>query len=58
MLYMIARPQTADMGESAALAWVSDEATPELKATALMAVAQGVMLRSKTKLAEANPKAH
>ena len=58
MLYMIARPQTADLGEAAALAWVSDEATPELKATALMAVAQGVMLRSKAKAVEASPKAH
>ncbi len=58
MLYMIARPQTADLGEAAALAWVSDEATPELKATALMAVAQGVMLKSKAKPAEGSPKAH
>jgi hypothetical protein len=58
MLYMIARPQAADAGEATVLAWVSDEATPELKATALMAVAQGVLQRSKGKVTEQSPKAH
>jgi len=58
LLYGIARGQSGDVGEAAALSWVSEEATPELKATALIAVAQGVLQRSKGKVTEQSPKAH
>ena len=46
-IYGAARTQAEDGKEADALIWVSEESSPELKANALIAIAQGILNRDK-----------